>query len=47
MAFNTGRKLADNISAIRIALDFNGGQLTETEIESLKKYAGFGGIKGK
>jgi len=45
MAFNTGRKLADNISAIRIALDFNGGQLTETEIESLKKYAGFGGIK--
>jgi len=45
MAFNTGRKLADNIAAIRIALDFNGGQLTETEAESLKKYAGFGGIK--
>ena len=45
MAFNTGRKLADNIAAIRIALDFKGQQLSPAEIAALKKYAGFGGIK--
>ena len=37
--------MADNIAAIRIALDFNGQQLSETELETLKKYAGFGGLK--
>jgi N12 class adenine-specific DNA methylase len=45
MAFNTGRKLADNIAAIRVALDFNGQQLSPAEVECLLKYAGFGGIK--
>jgi uncharacterized protein with von Willebrand factor type A (vWA) domain len=45
MAFNTGRKLADNIAALRIALDFSGQPLSPSEIESLGKYAGFGGIK--
>ncbi|MBB6107838.1 SNF2 family N-terminal domain-containing protein [Mucilaginibacter lappiensis] len=37
--------MADNIAAIRIALDFTGQPLSETEIEKLKKYAGFGGLK--
>ncbi|HEY4195170.1 MAG TPA: DNA methylase, partial [Mucilaginibacter sp.] len=37
--------MADNISAIRIALDFTGQQLSETELETLRKYAGFGGLK--
>lgn len=36
--------MADNIAAIRMALDFS-GQLTDTEITTLKKYAGFGGLK--
>ena len=45
MAFNTGRKLADNIAAIRIALDFNGQKLSPSEIDTLDRYAGFGGIK--
>lgn len=45
MAFNPARKMADNIAAIRIALDFTGRQLTETELQTLKKYAGFGGLK--
>ncbi|SDH30071.1 helicase-related protein [Mucilaginibacter gossypii] len=37
--------MADNIAAIRIALDFTGQQLSETELETLKNYAGFGGLK--
>lgn len=37
--------MADNLAAIRIALDFNGQQLSETELTALKKYAGFGGLK--
>jgi hypothetical protein len=45
MAFNPVTKIADNIAAIRIALDFTGQQLSQTEIETLKKYAGFGGLK--
>src|ERR1700722_2614920 len=45
MAFNPLRKMADNISAIRIALDFSGQQLSEAELETLRKYAGFGGLK--
>jgi N12 class adenine-specific DNA methylase len=45
MAFNPVRKMADNISAIRIALDFKAQQLSETELAALKKYAGFGGLK--
>jgi hypothetical protein len=45
MAFNPVRKMADNIAAIRIALDFNGQPLSQRELETLKKYAGFGGLK--
>src|ERR1700744_2757272 len=45
MAFNSQRKMADNISAIRIALDFNGQPLSEFDLQTLKKYAGFGGLK--
>ena len=37
--------MADNIAAIRIALDFSGQQLSEAELETLRKYAGFGGLK--
>lgn len=37
--------MADNIAAIRIALDFIGQRLSATELDSLKKYAGFGGLK--
>jgi hypothetical protein len=45
MAFNPVRKMADNIAAIRIALDFTGQQLSQAELQTLKKYAGFGGLK--
>jgi len=45
MAFNTARRLAANIAAIRIALDFNGQELSASEVESLSRYAGFGGLK--
>ncbi|WDF77040.1 helicase-related protein [Mucilaginibacter sp. KACC 22773] len=37
--------MADNIAAIRIALDFNGRQLSDADLQTLKKYAGFGGLK--
>ncbi len=44
MAFNSSKKLAGNIDALRIALS---GQesCTSEEIEILKGYAGFGGLK--
>ncbi|MGF7079702.1 helicase-related protein [Mucilaginibacter sp. UYCu711] len=46
MAFNTAQKLAGNIEAIRIALDWDGKRkLEQAEIDALKNYAGFGGIK--
>ncbi|WP_410220783.1 Eco57I restriction-modification methylase domain-containing protein [Pedobacter sp.] len=46
MAYNITKKLADNISAIRIALSWDGvSRLPESEVEQLKLYAGFGGIK--
>jgi N12 class adenine-specific DNA methylase len=45
MAFNPAKKMADNLAAIRIALDFTGQQLSATELEALKRYAGFGGLK--
>ncbi len=46
MAYNVSQKLGDNISAIRIALNYqNGRPLTAEDVASLKKYAGFGGIK--
>lgn len=46
MAYNVSQKLQDNLRAIRIALDYQNGQpLTADDSISLKKYAGFGGIK--
>ena len=46
MAYNVSQKLQDNLDAIRIALDYqNGRPLTAEDVASLKKYAGFGGIK--
>ncbi|MGY4539961.1 N12 class adenine-specific DNA methylase [Mucilaginibacter sp. UYNi724] len=45
MAFNSSKKLAGNISAIGIALNYIGQQLSENEVKILRNYAGFGGIK--
>lgn len=45
MPFHSGNTLADNISAIRIAMNFDGGELTDEQITTLSKFAGFGGIK--
>ena len=46
MAYNVSQKLHDNLRAIRTALDYqNGRPLTAEDVASLKKYAGFGGIK--
>lgn len=46
MSFNVSQKLSGNIEAIRIALTWdNQRKLTEKELETLRNYAGFGGIK--
>ncbi|MGY3212425.1 helicase-related protein [Mucilaginibacter sp. HD30] len=45
MAFNSSKKLADNIEAIAIALNYIGQILSDDEIRTLSAYAGFGGIK--
>jgi N12 class adenine-specific DNA methylase len=46
MSFNISQKLAGNIEAIRIALTWdNQRKITEKELETLRNYAGFGGIK--
>ncbi|MCX2680985.1 helicase-related protein [Galbibacter sp. EGI 63066] len=46
MAYNPSHKLKGNIRAIRIALDFQKGKpVSEKDAETLKTYAGFGGIK--
>lgn len=46
MSYNSQQKLKDNISAIRIALGWKKGQmLLPEEVEALKRYAGFGGLK--
>lgn len=46
MAYNVLQKLRDNLRAIRVALDYqNDAPLSMEDIASLKKYAGFGGIK--
>ena len=45
MAFNSSKKLADNMSAIRIALNYIGQDLSPEEISTLRSYSGFGGIK--
>ncbi len=46
MAYNVSKRLTDNISAIRIALSWDGkSMLGLSDIEQLQNYAGFGGIK--
>jgi len=44
MAFNSSKKLAGNIAALRLALS---GQesFSQEETEVLRSYAGFGGLK--
>ena len=44
MAFNSSRKLAGNTDALRIALEPH-RTYTPDELETLRNYAGFGGIK--
>ena len=40
------QKLQDNITAIQIALEWKEGQsLSDKDVQALKKYAGFGGLK--
>lgn len=46
MAYNIHRQLKQNIRAIQIALDWKEGQiLSNEELDVLRSYAGFGGIK--
>ncbi len=46
MAYKVHKKLSDNIAAIRVALAWKRGDVLDPEeVEKLKKYAGFGGIK--
>jgi N12 class adenine-specific DNA methylase len=45
MAFNPVKKMGDNIAAIRLALDYSGQSLPADEVNLLKEYAGFGGLK--
>ena len=46
MAYNALQKLNDNIAAIRLALQWDKKtRLQATDIATLQKYSGFGGIK--
>src|ERR1051325_1433654 len=46
MWYNVHQKLLDNIQAIQVALEWKGQEkLSGPQVEALKKYAGFGGIK--
>lgn len=46
MAYNIHQQLKQNIRAIEIALDWKEGQtLPDEELDVLKTYSGFGGIK--
>lgn len=46
MAYNAREKLAANIAALRIVLDWDGKRrLNSDELDSLKAYSGFGGLK--
>ena len=46
MAYKIQQKLRDNIDAIPIALEWDRGQsLSENQLQSLKNYSGFGGLK--
>lgn len=44
MAYNSSKKLSDNIDALRLAFSEQ-ENYTDQEAEALKKYAGFGGLK--
>ena len=46
MSYNSQQKLQDNINAIRIALEWNKGQILSAEqVQALQQYSGFGGLK--
>src|SRR5665647_2213833 len=46
MGYNSQQKLHDNIAAIRIALEWKEGQsLSDKHVQTLQRYAGFGGLK--
>src|SRR5665213_1372592 len=46
MGYNSQQKLQDNISAIRVALEWKEGQpLSDIQVQALQRYAGFGGLK--
>jgi len=46
MAYKIQQKLQENIDAIRIALEWKEGQvLSDTQLQCLKHYSGFGGLK--
>ena len=46
MGYNSQQKLQDNISAIRIALEWKEDQsLSDSQVQAVKRYAGFGGLK--
>jgi len=46
MSYNSQQKLKDNIEAIRTALEWQPGQLLlPGQVDALKRYAGFGGLK--
>jgi hypothetical protein len=46
MGYNSQQKLKDNIAAIKIALEWKQGQMPlPKHVETLKRYAGFGGLK--
>lgn len=46
MAFPVRQKLSDNLAALRIALSRKDGERSEAaQLEALRKYAGFGGLK--
>jgi hypothetical protein len=46
MGYNSQQKLKDNIAAIKIAFEWKQGKmLLPKQVEALKRYAGFGGLK--
>lgn len=46
MGYNSQQKLQDNIAAIRTALEWKENQpLSDNQVQTLKRYAGFGGLK--
>ena len=46
MGYNSQQKLKDNITAIRIALQWKEGQtLSGDQVQAIKRYAGFAGLK--